>query len=141
MTLRNQFEYCDQVLSEFGYTLLEKNTVGRLYTKNDSPAVFIDTTLFELDKSNYQYVDYTSYQNQLMHKYQGLYRFVYDLNTSLSIESQTKFQTDLDIFLGSEEQQPNKIKKFGSDRSASHTDPTPPEYNFTCLFEDVFGAQ
>ncbi len=68
MSVRNQFEYCDQVLLEYGYELHEQNTVGRLYTKNDSPAVFIDTTLFELDKSNYQYVDYTSYQNQLMHK-------------------------------------------------------------------------
>ena len=141
MSITNQFEYCDQALLGYGYKLLEQNTVGRLYIKNNSPAVFIDTTLFQLKLSDYQYVEYTSHQNQLMHKYQGLYRFIYDLDTSLSIETQTQFQADLDIFLGSEEQQLDKIKKFGADRTETHTDPTPPEYNFTCLFEDVFGAQ
>jgi superfamily II DNA or RNA helicase/phage repressor protein C with HTH and peptisase S24 domain len=141
MVLTNHFEYCDQLLLEYGYELLEQNTAGRLYTKNDSPAVFIDTTLFQLELSKYQYVDYTSYQNQLMHKYQGLYRFVYHLDTHSLSETQTQLQIDLDIFLGSEEQQPDKIKKFGADRSESHTDPTPPEYNFTQLFEEVFGSQ
>lgn len=133
-------QFCDKALAQYGYIYLEQSEVGRLYIKLNSPAVFVDINLFELDVTDYQYVNYTSYQNQQMHKYQGLYRFVFDINVPIEI-AENHFKQDLEIFLGSEEHHSDNIKRFGSDRSETHVEDTPPEYNFTLLFEQVFGSK
>ena len=33
------------------------------------------------------------------------------------------------------------LRRFGADRSQTHIDPTPPEFNFSVFFEEVFGTK
>jgi|GEM_PF-62546 len=126
----------DTLLADYNYTLAEVIPVGRLYLTDDQsenkPAILIDTTLYNLSTSNFQYVDYTSYQNKIMHQYNGLYRF---LGSDINL-----LKADLALFL-SESTEEVELKIFGADRSDSHIDPTPPEFNFALSFEQVFGAK
>ncbi|MDG1731640.1 MAG: DEAD/DEAH box helicase [Thalassotalea sp.] len=122
----------DELLQTFNYRLEDVVNVGRLYAKENCPAILIDTTLYSLSLQTYQYVDYTSYQNRLMHKHQGLYRFVWDNLSSL--------ENDLNTFLLNEEEN-LELRRFGADRSQSHIDPTPPEFNFSVFYEEVFGTK
>ncbi|WP_052380254.1 MULTISPECIES: DEAD/DEAH box helicase [unclassified Pseudoalteromonas] len=140
LTQLNPEAFCDAQLNQYNYIFVDQTNAGRLYIKQGSPAVFVDLTLFDLSADTYQYVDYTSYQNQQMHKYQGLYRFVYETNASVVV-AQNQFKQDIEIFLGSEEHHSDNIKRFGSDRSETHSEPTKPEYNFSTLFEQVFGSK
>ncbi|MCI2284208.1 hypothetical protein L3081_13480 [Colwellia sp. MSW7] len=68
----------------------------------------------------------------MMHQYNGLYRF---LGTDIAL-----LKAELALFLsgGIEELE---LKIYGSDRSETHIDPTPPEFNFAVSFEKVFGAK
>ena len=68
--------HIDTLLASYHYTLANVVSVGRLYIKRNEPAVLIDSTLYNLTISNFQYVDYTNYQNKLMHQFNGLYRFL-----------------------------------------------------------------
>ena len=122
----------DTLLAKYHYILAEKVEVGRLYAKDDSPGILIDSNIYDLSNSNFQYVDYTSYQNKLMHQLNGLYRF---LATDFDI-----LATELELFLTDSVEEVN-LKVYGADRSESHIDPTPPEFNFALSFEQVFGAQ
>ncbi|WP_157937395.1 DEAD/DEAH box helicase family protein [Shewanella sp. 10N.286.52.C2] len=129
----------DQVLASFGYKLENVVDVGRLYTfignndsnlRNQPSAILVDNSLYSLQPSDFYYVDYTSYQNQLMHHYQGLLRFC-----ALEIQ---QLIDDISHFLSSEIES-IELKKFGSNREEQHIDPTPPEFKFAEIFESVFG--
>jgi len=126
----------DSLLADYNYSLSEVIPVGRLYLNDclngDKPAILIDTTLYDLSISDFQYVDYTSYQNKIMHQFNGLYRF---LATDIPL-----LKAELALFL-SEGIEELELKIYGADRSESHIDPTPPEYNFALSFEQVFGAK
>lgn len=126
----------DSLLVSYNYTLSEVVSVGRLYLNNcaskNKPAILIDTTLYNLLISDFQYVDYTSYQNKIMHQYNGLYRF---LGTDIEL-----LEAELALFL-SEDIEELELKIYGSDRNETHIDPTPPEFNFAFSFEKVFGAK
>lgn len=122
----------DTLLARYDYSLAEEVSVGRLYLSKNKPAILIDSTIYNLSIENFQYVDYTSYQNKLMHKYGGLYRF---LSTDSAI-----LQSELALFLAKSIEDID-LKSFGADRSESHFDPTPPEFNFAVYFEQVFGAK
>ena len=122
----------DNLLADYNYVLSEVVEVGRLYTKSKSPGVLIDSTIYDLSNSSFQYVDYTSYQNKIMHQHNGLYRFLATDYKTLSLE--------LALFLKGSVEDIN-LKIYGADRSESHIDPTPPEFNFALSFELVFGAQ
>lgn len=126
------FAEVDQLLAEYNYSLSEIVPVGRLYSKDNDPAILIDSTIYNLSIANFQYVDYTSYQNKVMHQFNGLYRF---LATDLTL-----LEAELALFIskGLEELE---LKAFGADRSETHIDPTPPEFNFALSFEKVFGAK
>ncbi|QIR16240.1 DEAD/DEAH box helicase family protein [Shewanella aestuarii] len=129
----------DQVLARFGYQLVDIVEVGRLYffeqTKATSlasqlPAILIDHTLYALNPAEFHYVDYTSYQNKLMHQYQGLYRFcAFDI---------AQLTQDITLFVA-DEIETIELKKYGADRQDQHIDPTPPEFKFAQIFETVFG--
>jgi superfamily II DNA or RNA helicase len=122
----------DQLLACYDYSLLDVVSVGRLYTCGNKPAILIDSTLYDLKISEFQYVNYTSYQNKLMHKYNGLYRF---LATDIEI-----LKVELALFI-TNEQEDIELKLYGADRSERHIDPTPPEFNFALSFEQVFGSK
>ena len=126
------FDKIDRLLATYNYSLISIVSVGRLYICKDKPAILIDSTLYNLSIEHFQYVDYTSYQNKLMHQFNGVYRF---LATDIIL---LKAELDLFILNCVEELE---LKIFGADRSNSHIDPTPPEYNFALTFEQVFGAK
>lgn len=126
------FAKVDAILAAYNYSLAEIVPVGRLYLNGNNPAILIDSTLYNLSISNFQYVDYTSYQNKIMHQFNGVYRF---LATDISL-----LRTELALFVanGVEELE---LKTYGADRSETHIDPTPPEFNFALSFEKVFGGK
>ena len=126
------FSEVDELLTKYNYLLSEIVPVGRLYLKDNNPAILVDTTIYNLSNSNFQYVDYTSYQNKLMHHFNGLYRF---LATDLSL-----LRAELALFI-LKEAEDLELKTYGADRTETHIDPTPPEFNFALSFEKVFGAK
>lgn len=122
----------DCSLAEYDYDLIAVDRVGRLYVKPSAPAILVDVGLFDLELCEYAYTDYTSKQNTLMHANQGLFRFLW--------QDEKDLKDQLALFLT--DQPPEcDLKNFGADRSASHIDPTPPEFNFACYFEEVFGSK
>lgn len=125
-------EKIDSLLAIYHYLLSDIVSVGRLYLSGNKPAILIDSTIYDLTLANFQYVDYTSYQNKLMHKFNGVYRF---LATDIDL-----LQAELALFM-SEGIEVLDLKIYGADRSESHIDPTPPEFNFALSFEQVFGAK
>lgn len=126
------FAAIDSLLAKYNYLLSEVVPVGRLYLSGDNPAILIDSGIYDLSIENFQYVDYTSYQNKLMHQFNGLYRF---LATDIVL-----LKAELVLFLSISTEELD-LKTFGADRSESHIDPTPPEFNFALSFEQVFGAK
>ncbi|MBU2871114.1 DEAD/DEAH box helicase [Colwellia sp. E2M01] len=133
MTLSERNTALDNLLAQFNYSFAEVITVGRLYTQTNQPAVIIDSNLYQLSIEDYQYIDYTSYQNRIMHQYNGVYRF---LATDLSL-----LENELSLFLANKELSELNLKIYGANRTDSHIDPTPPEYNFALSFEQVFSGK
>lgn len=74
----------DHCLSAHHYSLHTTDYIGRLYTKPNAPAVWIDVGLFDLEQQNYSYTDYTSKQNSLMYAYAGLLRFLWQDESDLT---------------------------------------------------------
>lgn len=122
----------DSCLATHDYSLQSTDHIGRLYIKPNAPAVWIDVGLFDLELQHYSYTDYTSKQNSLMHTYAGLLRFLWQDASDLIQQ--------LELFLV-DHSSTHSLKNFGANRSDDHIDPTPPEYNFACYFEEVFGSK
>ena len=126
----------DQILSTHSYVLNDEVNVGRLYVSRQSddtrPAILVDTKLYELEPSEYAYVEYTSLQNQLMHNHGGLLRFLWDERSDVATEISLFLRDDVDS---------EALRIFGAERDTQHIDPTPPEHNFAVLFEEVFGGK
>lgn len=126
----------NSLLSSYGYDFEATVETGLLYIASNKPdtkpAVLLDTELFSLSPEHFHYIHYTSVQNSLMHKYNGVLRFCESNEQELKIQ--------LEHFL-KEYKEPERISLFGSNRSQIHIDPTPPEFNFALIFENVFGSQ
>lgn len=130
-------EVITRVLSQFGYCFDRELDTGLLFINAESPsslpAILVDTHLFSKCAKDYPYIYYTSEQNRLMHQHEGgLLRFLFDDENQLA--------QDLETFLVSEPPETD-IRVFGQAREENHLDPTPPEFNFALIFEEVFGAQ
>jgi superfamily II DNA or RNA helicase len=128
----DDFIHVDNLLSDYCYKLSDVSQVGRLYLKEDSPAILVDTTLFDLDIKEYHYVNYTNQQNRFMHAYNGVYRFLWENIDTLRQEINFFVDNQCEDF---------DLKRFGPQRDQEHIDPTPPEYNFAMYFEQVFGGK
>ncbi|QOL26239.1 DEAD/DEAH box helicase family protein [Thalassotalea sp. LPB0316] len=133
----NKFTQLDNHMAELGYQLTQVSKTSRLF-ENDNTAgsqakpVLVDTTLYQHKPTEYHYVEYTSMQNALMHKHQGILRFLYD--------DHTVFTNELTIFLNDTDD-PEQIRIYGQQRDEHHLDPTPPEHNFAVIYERVFGGK
>lgn len=134
------FAGLDKYMAQVGYRLSKVFTTSRLFEnecnatlgKTNVRPVLVDTTLFDHNASDYQYVEYTSMQNALMHKHQGVFRFLYD--------DHDEFIKELSVFLNDTED-PDQIRVYGQQRDEHHLDPTPPEHNFAVIYERVFGGK
>ncbi|NLZ79349.1 MAG: DEAD/DEAH box helicase [Gammaproteobacteria bacterium] len=125
-------EVIDRCLATYHYNVQTYDQIGRLYTKPNAPAIWIDVGLFDLELKDYAYTDYTSQQNRLMHAHQGLLRFLW--------QDENDLLAQFELFLV-EHSYKHDLKNFGANRSDDHIDPTPPEYNFAYYFEEVFGSK
>ena len=112
---------------------MPKQIYPRLYVdrSTSTEAIIIDNTLFEDFTPQFSYLEYTSWQNRLMHKFEKLYRFASD-----DVE-EIKQQV---IFFSGDNDLPDSLKMFGRDRQEQDIDPTRPEYVFESVFERVYGS-
>ncbi|GAM70479.1 helicase [Vibrio sp. JCM 19236] len=129
----SEFEV-NEVMAEFGYGLKEKHELGGVYTNAEERIVIVD--FWDTAPSEYRYVNYTSFQNRLMHHHKGVFRLLANSHDSLAKQVQDYLFPD----------QPNhvaegNIKLYGANRTEAHLDPTPPEFNFQTIFEEVFGSK
>ncbi|QTH63305.1 DEAD/DEAH box helicase [Psychrosphaera ytuae] len=154
------------LLRSFGYQfhdtksdLHQHSKLGLLFTSviEGRPAIFIDCSEDEIASDTFEYVDYTSHQNYLMHKHCGLLRFVcfadeqleqlsVDLLTFLShIDAELSIEKRLAAGITydaiTSQSRDLEVSVYGAERDNTHTDPTPPEFNFSVFFADVFGEQ
>ena len=121
-------------LKTLGYQYKESKETGIIYEHQlQSTCLKIDIDICNL--KNYQYIDYTSSQNELTHHYDLLLRFSID-----SVFDLKKLQYELDFFT-SEEPEPEKLKKYGANRQEQEIDPTLPEATFESCFALAFGEK
>jgi superfamily II DNA or RNA helicase len=99
--------------------------------RKDDTCLVIDTVICTL--SNYSYIAYTSRQNDLMDKHNRVFRFLFDPDTSID-----DLKQDINIILN-DESDPERIKRFGANRSEQQPDPTLPEATFEDCFFEAFG--
>ncbi|GLS83700.1 DEAD/DEAH box helicase [Paraferrimonas haliotis] len=121
----------DAVMAEIHYQRVDSNPMGYLYTHSNNKPVLVDIN-FEL--SDFPYVAYTSYQNELMFRYQGVYRFI--------ARTRYEFLQQIDKFiLNPPKIEDIQIRIYGGNRTEKHLEPTPPEFNFSRTFEEVFSSK
>lgn len=124
--------------SSTGELFLPDLTVAQKSPNNRKSAIFVDLYDSALRSPNFEYVDYTTHQNYLMHKYDGLLRFCFT-----NFEARKQFEIDVTIFLsrlmGTVDSTDIEAKLYGANREESHFDPTPPEFNFSLFFTETFG--
>ena len=119
-------------LSEQGFTLLSREEFGCIYQrKEDTTCLIIDTIICELQ--DHPYVAYTTKQNELMVSFNRVFRFLLD-----SSNQAADLQQLITLFL-SDESDPEKIKRFGGNRTEQEPDPTLPEAAFEDCFLEAFG--
>jgi superfamily II DNA or RNA helicase len=114
-----------------GYRFHSHTSTGPLFLRSESPALLLDTELYDKTLETYHYYAYTSLQNRLMHVHAGLLRFLVD-----SIED----LQDVHQYVGGEANEA-AVAYGGQDRTEHHLDPSPPEFLFVQRFEETFGAQ
>ena len=71
-----QPEALDALMSRFGFGFNEANEFSRLYVDRltTKTAFIIDNNMFEASSPRFSYLEYTSWQNRLMHQFGKLYR-------------------------------------------------------------------
>lgn len=123
-----------KVIEHYGYEYHHQIDTGPLFVHatRSKPAILLDTSLYSFTPATYHYVHYTSVQNRLMHQFNGVLRFLVYSAEELAQQLPIFLNDDLDV---------DDVKIRGQNREEQHIDPTPPEYNFALIFEQVFGAQ
>ena len=79
--MNSAFEKIDEKLSEAGFVHLAKEKTGSVFLRDDT-CLIIDTVICTL--KDYPYVDYTSYQNELMTRYPRVFRLLVDDTADVS---------------------------------------------------------
>ncbi len=119
------------LLAPQGFSHVRTVDSGYIYADGKGTCIIIDVGICSL--AEYQYVDYTSTQNYLVHHYDRLFRFLYDPDEPLD-----KLLKEIQFFLdGGEEVE--AIKHFGRNRTEQDIDPTRPESTFEDGFIAAFG--
>ncbi|MBL7050092.1 MAG: DEAD/DEAH box helicase family protein [Nitrospira sp.] len=125
----------DDIVSEMadiGMSLFSSERSGLLFHDSlKNTCIVIDVGI--CDAVNYQYVDYTSRQNDLFNRYQQVYRFLHNQNDSL-----TTLMNEVREFINNDAD-PEGLRCFGRNRTEQDIDPTMPEAVFEDCFIDAFG--
>lgn len=96
--------------------------------KGGDTCIVVDIGICQLQ--DYSYVEYTTAQNQLMHQYRRVFRFLHDGD-----ESDLEFIEKVRYFLEGGDD-PDTLRQFGRNRQEQDIDPSRPE----AVFEDTFIA-
>jgi len=122
------------VLLRFGFETVSKNNISHIYENpKTNTCIIIDVDICE--PNGLLYIDYTTGQNELVFLNKKLFRFLLS-----DYDSVGKLTDEIQVFL-SEENDSEKLRKFGRDRTKQDIDPTPPEAVFEDLFIDAFGEE
>ncbi|ORJ63412.1 DEAD/DEAH box helicase family protein [Geothermobacter hydrogeniphilus] len=119
------------VLESFGFTILKTIESGFVYENRDDTCIVVDVGICDLE--DYRYVDYTSVQNSLFFEYERVFRFFYEEGQPVQL-----LKAEIDFFLNGADD-PEKINRFGRNRSEQDVDPTRPEALFEDCFIEAFG--
>ena len=103
------------------------------YRKRDDTCLIIDTDI--CSQSHYPYVAYTSSQNEFVADHARVFRFLVDSDVAPS-----NFCEEIEFFLAGESD-PEKVQRFGGNRTEQEPDPTLPEAAFEKCFLEAFGDQ
>lgn len=134
MSMANMKNLLKSSLSKMGFRHVDDENFGSVYLHPaEDICLVVDTVICSLD--SYPYVEYTSHQNELMAKHGQLYRFLVD-----EPEQIEGFLRDIKYILD-DESDPEKVKRFGGNRTDQATDPTMPEAIFEDCFLEAFGAK
>ena len=107
-------------LLELGYDQLSRENTGHIYLNREKDTcLIIDTDICSLKE--YPYVAYTSRQNELMAVHDQVFRFLFDTTSTFQ-----HIKEDILIFLNGESD-PEKVKRFGGNRTEQEPDPTLPD--------------
>ncbi len=120
-----------ELLSSLGFSQVETVETGFIYDDGCGSCVVVDVGICEL--KNFRYVDYTHLQNSLFFRYDRVLRFLYPAD-----ESTNSLREEINFFLCGEDD-PDKIRRFGRNRSEQDIDPTRPEATFEDCFIEAFG--
>jgi superfamily II DNA or RNA helicase/SOS-response transcriptional repressor LexA len=119
-------------LTEKGFYESSSDATGKIFINSSSDTcIIIDTEICSLP--DHHYVDYTSRQNNLMHRYSQVFRFLSEPSDSLE-----SLEREITFFL-EEEDDPNQVSRFGRNRTEQDIDPTMPEAIFEDCFIEAFG--
>jgi len=94
-------------LNSLGFFYTGPIETGFVYARDDGICVIIDEGICDL--KNYQYVDYTSLQNDLVHKYHKVFRFL----SSPTLQTRELIE-EIKYFLGEEDLE--SVRFFGQNR-------------------------
>ncbi len=118
------------LLNSLGFFHKETIETGYVFERDDGICVIIDEGICEL--KNYHYVDYTSLQNDLIHSYNKVFRFLHSPD-----QQEKDLIEEIRFFLGEEDLE--SVKLFGHNREEQSIDPTRPEAVFEECFIRAFG--
>jgi superfamily II DNA or RNA helicase/phage repressor protein C with HTH and peptisase S24 domain len=118
-------------ISSLDFSAVEKLETGVVYLRQpDNTCLIIDIKI--CGASHYPYVAYTSTQNELMNAHGRVFRFLFDEK-----QPPEQFKQEIELFLTSESD-PEKIRRFGGNRTEQEPDPTLPESTFEDCFLEAF---
>ncbi len=124
----------DSILKGEGYSFDEYLETGLIYVnENKSTCLKIDIDI--CNRNKYQYISYTSVQNELVNKYDLFLRF-----SISTIHDLDRFLIEFRFFTKAESE-PEKLKQYGANREELEIDPTLPEATFEECFSLAFGEK
>ncbi len=119
-------------LQALGYDQVAQENTGTFFVNaTDDTCLIVDTIICDLP--DHPYVTYTTRQNELMHTHDRVYRFLFDQADEIEAA-----KDEILMFLNGESD-PEKIKRFGGNRTELEPGPTPPEDMFEDCFFQAFG--
>ena len=120
-----------ETLADKGFRLLSLEKTGSFFQHStEKISLIIDTDICELP--DYQYIDYTTRQNSLIHSSDKVFRFLFT-----ETDTPDDLLSEIDTFLNNEPD-PEKISKFGRNRTEQDIDPSRPEATFEDHFIEAF---
>ncbi len=121
-------------LKEYHYYKSTLDNKSLVFVKTDEARIIIIDT--DICNQDCDYTEYTTNQNQLMHTFDSLYRFIIENEKDL-IQAKDELKTILEIEQDYDIQQ--VLPSMSIDRANVFPDPTPTEKRFEDAFLDTYG--